>query len=528
MSAERPNETGQAGVPDEMEPTGLSAEERAAIGAAAIGAAAIGAEMGAGTTGAGAAGAATAGAATAGAATAGAGTAAAGSAGGTVSGLLGSIGAALGPAGLAAVGAGALAGVVAMSGLIAGGAIQPHPAPRGGNVSTSLALTSCANDGPVVAMANPGEKMLFTGRSADGKWLQVYVPGPAIPYGWVPATAVHVQGDLTSLPIASCTQVAQASPQPESPSPSTEPGETPPFTGESAAPTAVPSTSPSPSTGHVSGSGGNGGSGGSGDKPSHAPVTPAPVTPAPVTPAPVTPAPYAGPKFGGALTVSVPAIYTDPNETGDCPSLPYRALLTVPVSAPAGLASVRVWAKGPGAPDYVLLTHAMNNYSGVWKVSLTGGYMLATTTGTVLLRAVATDVNGLSQTSNTVSVSVTRCDTDATITGGIDELPVDESGALSLGRCLSPTPVPWFFSVHDPDGAVSTAVVALTFSASQQTSMTTSLHHSLASHWTGSSPMVPGSTSSFKMNWVLTTTDVNGGTTSIGGSSALSCIPNIG
>ena len=73
----------------------------------------------------------------------------------------------LGPNGLVAVVAGGLGGVVAMSALIAGGTVQVHPvapaAPATAGPPPQLALLSCAGDGPVVAMAGPGEHMLFTG-----------------------------------------------------------------------------------------------------------------------------------------------------------------------------------------------------------------------------------------------------------------------------------------------------------------------------------------------------------------------------
>jgi hypothetical protein len=46
--------------------------------------------------------------------------------------------------------------------------------------------------------------MLVTGRTADGAFLRVYVPGPAVDEGWAPAAALEVDGDVAGLPTARC------------------------------------------------------------------------------------------------------------------------------------------------------------------------------------------------------------------------------------------------------------------------------------------------------------------------------------
>ena len=477
MSMEREDSSAMDAARDATESDGIGATEGAAAGATVVGAAAIGAGVGTGTS-------------------------ARGGLGGAVSHAAGSVVSALGPTGLAAVGGGALLGIVAMAGLIASGAVQPHPAVPGGNASTSLALVSCAGGGPVVAMADPGVKMLFTGRSADGGWVQVYVPGPAIPYGWAPAGAVQVQGDIASLPIASCSPDIAEVPQPSASS--ADATASPSAPAPSRGPTAAPSAAPS--SGKGTGSTGTGGG-----TPSHAPPSAPPSNPPP-----------AGPVFGSALTSSVPGIYTDPSEQEDCYGLPFRSTFSVAVSAPDGLAGVRLWEKTPGAADYVQLNRAMFNYSGLWKVSLTAGNLFMTQTGSVSLRVVATDTKGRTSTSKPLSFKVTRCDTDATISGGVsDELPSNGTGGIDLGYCTHVNPVAWFFSVKDPDGAVSSAVISLTFSDGQAPK-TASLHHSLATHWTGATTFVPDDYSVI-VNWVLKTTDVQGGTTFMYGSNQFTC-----
>ena len=71
---------------------------------------------------------------------------------------------------------GGLSGIIATSVLIAAGIVglsdTPPPPP------SQLALVGCPGSGSVVAVAQPGEQMLVTGRSADGAWYRIYLPGP--------------------------------------------------------------------------------------------------------------------------------------------------------------------------------------------------------------------------------------------------------------------------------------------------------------------------------------------------------------
>lgn len=100
--------------------------------------------------------------------------------------------------------AGGLSGVVAMGALIAGGIVPVQGAQTYGEPPGALAIVACPGSDSALALADPGQRMLVTGRSADGAWLRVYVPGPAGNDGWVPATSVELLGERPVLPTAEC------------------------------------------------------------------------------------------------------------------------------------------------------------------------------------------------------------------------------------------------------------------------------------------------------------------------------------
>jgi hypothetical protein len=106
--------------------------------------------------------------------------------------------------------AGGLTGVIAMAALVALSVVPVHSGGSGAS-PRGLVLVACPGSGPVLAVIDPGQKLLLTGRSSDGSWLQVYLPGPALPYAWVPAGELQASGDTSGLPVAGC-EVAAASP----------------------------------------------------------------------------------------------------------------------------------------------------------------------------------------------------------------------------------------------------------------------------------------------------------------------------
>ncbi len=155
----------------------------------------------------------------------------AGSAGGSGAGGFGGIaGSHLAPILIA----GGLTGVLAMGALIATNIVPVHSGGSGAS-PRGLVLVACPGSGPVLAVIEPGQRLLVTGRSDDGTWLQVYLPGPGLTSAWAPARELQPSGDPNSLPVASCN-VAVASPTgtpivaevTPSPTPTPTPTPTPP------------------------------------------------------------------------------------------------------------------------------------------------------------------------------------------------------------------------------------------------------------------------------------------------------------
>lgn len=184
--------------------------------------------------------------------------------------------------------AGGLSGVLAMSALIASGVVpvqgaQPSTEPPG-----ELAIVACPGSGPALALVDPGQRMLVTGRSADGAWLRVFVPGPAANDGWAPAFSLNLLADGAALPTGDCeaytqtaTPVATAT---ESAMPTPSPTPTPqPAT---APPTPLPTPTPRPAT--------------AAPTPSPTPTPTSRPTRTPETPTP-SPTPTLGPRLGQVL-----------------------------------------------------------------------------------------------------------------------------------------------------------------------------------------------------------------------------------
>jgi hypothetical protein len=123
------------------------------------------------------------------------------------------------------VAAGGLAGVVTMSALIAGGVVSTAPAIPAPAVTGSgnLPVWGCLGTGSILAVARPNEKMLVTARNVDGRWYQVYVPGPVGQRGWVDAASIELLADGLGLPIDGCPSLAQSSPAATPTTPSANP-----------------------------------------------------------------------------------------------------------------------------------------------------------------------------------------------------------------------------------------------------------------------------------------------------------------
>jgi hypothetical protein len=193
---------------------------------------------------------------------------------------------------------------VIVGGLVVGGlaggfataGAQPGPTTA---VPGELPIYPCPGSGSPLAKAPGGQRMLATGRTADGTWIRIYFPSPGRSEGWVPAGALELASAPESLPLAECARVLAGPAAPtagatftvtaaNSPSPSPTPEATPtPTPSPTASPTPRPTKTPAPTV-----------------KPTKPPATPTP-TPTPTAPPRDTTPPVVAKAAPSVSTISV-------------------------------------------------------------------------------------------------------------------------------------------------------------------------------------------------------------------------------
>jgi hypothetical protein len=396
---------------------------------------------------------------------------------------------------------GGLSGVLAMSALIATSVVAVNPAPA--PVPANLVVSGCMGDGPAIGAAKPGDQLWVTGRSVDGAYLRVHVPGP-IGEGWVLADHVTLlAGD--PIPVAACIQVAGAT---GTPGPTAVPATASPTAGPPA--TARPTPKPTP-------------------KPTAKPMIAAPTQAPPPTAKPTvkpTPTPNHGPVF----TINPPrasrsTIGTNPLGTGTCL---YSQIVEVTTAAedPDGVAVIQLWVQRPGSSSYVRLSHDFSKDGAIWYNGISTANDKIVTAGTLFYRAVAIDTKGVSTTSQSGSLNVVRCDTEATISGGLNLTPTN--GVYYIYSCEAFT-IPWRFYITDRDGLsgarLSYSVSHLNLASLRGSIKLGRLLRSL--YWTGSATVPHSYYGKNTVTWTVTSTDQYGGTTSRRGSATVylySCV----
>ena len=314
-----------------------------------------------------------------------AGLGAGGAAGG--GGPLAGLGALIGGNGLLAIAVGLIVGVGGSGTLLATGAVHFGGGTTAPATSAAgLQLVACPDVGPVIGTIPRGEKVLVTGRSADGGWLQVFYPGPAFDRAWTKAGPLHLESDANGLPIAACEAPPTPTPRPTpeasaavAPSPAAAPSAEP-------SPSAAPSPSPSPNP------------------------TPTPKpTPKPTpTPSP-TPKPNVAPQVSGPKA-STATIYFD--QGSYCATARKSVTISVGVTDADGLASVTLLWRAPGATSYSqrLMTLSGSTYTATLDTRTDG----ITQAGTIRYYVVARDANPnpkstRSPTSGTQVIAVKVC-----------------------------------------------------------------------------------------------------------------------
>jgi hypothetical protein len=363
---------------------------------------------------------------------------------------------------------GGLSGIIATSVLIAAGIVglsdTPPPPP------SQLTLVGCPGSGSVVAVAQPGEQMLVTGRSADGAWYRIYVPRPVAGEGWVRTDSIELLADGSALPVSTCGDVAAATGIPAAtPTPS-------PTAAVSVTPTAAPpATSATP--------------------------TPAP-TPAAASPA-AAPTPNVGPVFSTQPAAGLATIAFKPFGSGGCAT---SASVTTAAADPDGVAQIQLWVKKPGAASFVRLSHDFVRAGSTWTNSINSAKDGIAAAGTLSLYGVAIDSKGATTSSKVKTLKVIRCDTEASINGGIDAPVIGGQREIFCS-------LPWEFAIADPDGLAGATIIYSIPPGTPPLTKPLVLKHMSGNVWAIGTSFVPHGT--FTVAWTLTTTDTFGGTTTL-------------
>ena len=356
---------------------------------------------------------------------------------------------------------GGLTGVLATSALIAAGVMPPRevPPPSPG----PLALVRCPGSGPVIAVAQPGEKMLVTGRSADGAWFRIYLPGPSASEGWVRAKSIELLADGSALPVGSCGEIAAA-------------------TGISATPTPSPTLAPATT----------------------APSRSAMLSPTTAVPtAAPTATPNVGPVFSAQPAASRATIAFKPLGTGSCAT---SASITAAANDTDGVAGIQLWVKKPGAGSFARISHDFVRAGSTWSNSIDSGKDGIAAAGTLSFYAVAIDAKGATTMSKEKSLKVARCDTEASINGGIDAPLID--GQREIFCVLI-----WEFAISDVDGLTGASIVYSIPPGTAPLTKPIALNREpgTLNVWTARTSFVPHGT--FTVAWTLARVDGFGGTT---------------
>ena len=179
------------------------------------------------------------------------------------------------------------------------------------------------------------------------------------------------------------------------------------------------------------------------------------------------------------------------------------------VDDPDGVASMALWVKKPAASSFSVLHPFYQDPD--WQTSIDTGADGIDADGTLSWYAVAKDTKGAETKSKTQTIKVVRCDTEASITGGILlDQPYD------LGVCDS-IDIPFDFKVSDPDGLASAPT--LTYSVRNQSgaSFSGSIDLTLifiGHDWVGDAVNSNGPAyfGNNTVSWTITTHDNHGGT----------------
>jgi hypothetical protein len=172
------------------------------------------------------------------------------------------------------------------------------------------------------------------------------------------------------------------------------------------------------------------------------------------------------------------------------------------------MAGIQLWVKKPGAGSFVRLSHDFVRAGSTWSNSIDSAKDGITAAGTLSFYAVAIDAKGARTSSKAKSLNVVRCDTEASINGGIDAPLID--GQREIFCVLI-----WEFAISDGDGLRGASIVYSIPPGSAPATKPIALNREpgTVNVWTARTSFVPHGT--FTVAWTLTTMDGFGGTTSL-------------
>ena len=317
---------------------------------------------------------------------------------------------------LAGLGGPQVAAVIIAGGLVAGalGSVVVTSVTGPGTTATAsgrLPVYPCPDAGPALAEVQGGQRLLATGRTADGTWLRIHYPGPGRGEAWVQAAPLTVRGAAADLPVAAC--------EPE-------------------LAVALPAVGPAESL----------------TPPGDNAATPEPTPTELPTPTP-TPVPDATPSLSG-LTVSATRISYD---TGDyCPTAVKKATFRVKAADAEGISAVTLFWRAPGAAAFAQSPMAMAKgtaQGGTWQAVLDTKTDSITKAGKLAFYAQGTDTAGATRripVSGSSSITVAVCEN----TGPAITSAASSSGStlrwdpLGAGGCTTSTTIS--ATVKDTDG----------------------------------------------------------------------------
>ncbi len=333
-------------------------------------------------------------------------------------GPLAGLGALVGGNGILAIAAGLVVGVIGSGTLLATGAVHfggGTAAPA--NLAAGPQLVACPG-GPVIGTIPRGKKVLVTGRSADGRWLEIQYPGPAFDHAytlagplrlesvWTNAGPLPLPADVSALPITACEAAPTPTPR-HTPDASTAVGPTA-TPGATATPVATPTATPT------------------------AAPTPTPTPTAAPTPTPTPrPTPNAAPSITG-LTASTKTLNFDQGTY--CPTAPKNVTFTLKASDAGGIATATLYWRKPGASSYATMPMTLASGSaqkGTWRATLDTKANSITTAGRLTYYVVVRDSDGAQTRSPATGTQVITVNVCANTGPTFTQQPAADATTLS-------------------------------------------------------------------------------------------------